>query len=442
MVRHHSVISTMLKCCICMGIIGVGWIFIGFSLAFGDDAGGGGFVGNPWTYLWFRNVGTAPNANYAATIPFCIYAMFQLKFAVITPALSVSGYIERIRFAPFIVYIILYMMVIYSFVAHWVWSPNGFLHVWGVKDFAGGSVVHMTSGWSALATSIVIGRREAKRRGEEIHPNTIPFVILGTGMLWFGWFGFNAGSELAADQNACNAFMNTNTATAAAMLMWNFLEGATGHKPSAVGACVGAVVGLVIITPACGYINVGQSLFFGGFGACVCYTAVWLMHKTKIDDGLDSFATHGVGGTVGCILTGAFNTQGPNYGTWQYFGYFWASIVIIAAWSFFWSFTLMYVIGLFTRLRVTPEEEDYGLDDSQHGESMYRGTPLGESIYNSQYNKSVYNKGSEEGGSEGPKVEYPIYQEDFDNAHNAHMPGADPHPTPAVAPSPGTNLYY
>jgi len=149
-----------------------------------------------------------------------------------------------------------------------------------------------------------------------------------------------------------------------------------------------------------------------------------------------------VGGTVGCILTGAFNTQGPNYGTWQYFGYFWASIVIIAAWSFFWSFTLMYVIGLFTRLRVTPEEEDYGLDDSQHGESMYRGTPLGESIYNSQYNKSVYNKGSEEGGSEGPKVEYPIYQEDFDNAHNAHMPGADPHPTPAVAPSPGTNLYY
>jgi Amt family ammonium transporter len=374
MVRHHSVISTMLQCCICMGVLGVLWVIVGFSLAFGDDCGG--FIGNPWTYLWFRNVGTAPNPNFAATIPFCMFAMFQCKFAVLTPALTAGGYVERIRFSPFLAYIILFALIVYCPVAHWVWHPQGFLRVWGVKDFAGGSVVHMTSGFSALAGAIVVGRREATKRGEEVFPSNIPFVILGTGMLWFGWFGFNAGSELAADQVASLAFMNTNTATASAMLMWMAMEGGTGHKPSAVGACIGAVVGLVAITPACGFVTVGQSLFIGSFTAMVCYAAMMLMRKSLIDDGLDTFASHGIGGMVGCILTGAFNQQGPVYGVWNFFGYFWACITIVGAWSFCWSFAILWIIRWFVDIRLDPAEEDYGLDETQHGESLGKGGPF------------------------------------------------------------------
>jgi Amt family ammonium transporter len=379
MVRHHSVISTMLQCSICLGLIGMLWVMVGFSLVFGDDAGG--FIGNPWTYLYFRNVGTAPNPAFAPTIPFQLFAMFQLKFAVITPALTAGGYIERIRFAPFLIFIVLYLFIVYCPVAHWVWHPQGFIRLWGVKDFAGGTVVHMTSGYAALAGAMMVGPRVAKVRGEEMRPNNIPFVMLGTGMLWFGWFGFNGGSELAADQVATRAVVNTNTATAAAMVMWTALEGATGHKPSAVGACVGAVVGLVVITPACGYVTVGQSLLMGGLAAALCTAAVRLMHHSKIDDGLDAWATHGVGGTLGCILTGAFDPEGPLVGNWSAFGYYWAAIVIVAVWSFLWTCLLFFAIGRVTRIRLTASEEDFGLDETQHNESVGAsgGSPLAES---------------------------------------------------------------
>eukprot|EP00669_Euglena_mutabilis_P007416 TRINITY_DN2709_c0_g1_i1.p1 TRINITY_DN2709_c0_g1~~TRINITY_DN2709_c0_g1_i1.p1 ORF type:complete len:286 (+),score=54.46 TRINITY_DN2709_c0_g1_i1:33-860(+) len=214
-----------------------------------------------------------------------------------------------------------------------------------------------------------------------MRPNNIPFVMLGTGMLWFGWFGFNGGSELAADQVATRAVVNTNTATAAAMVMWTALEGATGHKPSAVGACVGAVVGLVVITPACGYVTVGQSLLMGGFAAALCTAAVRLMHHSKIDDGLDAWATHGVGGTLGCILTGAFDPEGPLVGNWIAFGYYWAAIVIVAVWSFLWTCLLFFAIGRVTRIRLTASEEDFGLDETQHNESVGAsgGSPLAES---------------------------------------------------------------
>eukprot|EP00668_Euglena_longa_P044176 GGOE01058780.1.p2 GENE.GGOE01058780.1~~GGOE01058780.1.p2 ORF type:complete len:508 (-),score=166.58 GGOE01058780.1:414-1766(-) len=384
MVQHHSIISTMLQCVICMGLISVLWVIFGFSLAFGEDCGH--FYGDPWTYLWFRNVGTAPNADFAAEIPFQLYALFQLKFAVLTPALTAGGYIERIRFGPFLLYITLFMIVIYCPVAHWVWHPAGFIRLWGVRDFAGGTVVHMTSGWSALAGAVAIGRRRAVREGREVYPNNVPYVILGTGMLWFGWFGFNGGSELAADEVAAQAFLNTNTATAAAMVMWMVLEGIHGKKPSAVGACVGAVVGLVVITPACGYVTVGESLFFGGFGAIVCYVTCWLMHKTPIDDGLDAFGTHGVGGTLGAILTGAFMApdgvvHGPAGSNWDIFPWVWASITIVAAWSFIVSYILFKGINLFWKIRLSPDEEDFGLDETQHGESLHKGSGLGDSMY-------------------------------------------------------------
>eukprot|EP00668_Euglena_longa_P043312 GGOE01057495.1.p1 GENE.GGOE01057495.1~~GGOE01057495.1.p1 ORF type:complete len:497 (+),score=131.14 GGOE01057495.1:78-1493(+) len=384
MVQHHSIISTMLQCMMCIGVISVLWIIFGFSLAFGDDRGH--FIGDPWTYLWFRNVGTAPSPTFGTTIPFQLYALFQLKFAVLTPGLTAGGYIERIRFGPFLLYIMLFMTVIYCPVAHWVWHPNGFLCQWGILDFAGGTVVHMTSGYSALAGAVAIGRRRAVKRGQAIYPNNIPFVILGTGMLWFGWFGFNGGSALTAGEGAAQAFINTNTATAAAMVMWMVIEGVHGKKPSAVGACVGAVVGLVIITPACGYVTVGESLFFGGFGAIVCYTTVWLMHKTPIDDGLDAFGTHGIGGTIGSILTGAFSqnvgvVHGPAGENWKYFGWYWAGITIVGVWSFCISFILFKGIDLVWRIRLSPEEEDFGLDETQHGESLYKGAGLGDTVY-------------------------------------------------------------
>jgi Amt family ammonium transporter len=373
MVRHHSIISTMLLCIVCIGMIGVLWIVVAFSLAFGDDCGG--FIGNPWTYLWFRNVGTAPNPDFAATIPFCIFAMFECKFAVLTPALTIGGFVERIRFPPFLAYTILWTLIIYCPVAHWVWHPKGFLRVWGIEDFAGGSVVHITCGFSALAGALVVGRREVIKRGEEVSPTNIPFVILGTGMLCFGWFGFNAGSALAADQIACLAFMNTSTAGASGMLMWMVMEGGTGQMPSTMGACIGLIVGLAAVTPACGFITVGQSLFVGSFTVMVSFTAVWLMRKSLIDDGLDTFATHGVGGLVGCILTGAFNQQGPVYGVWKHFGYYWAWITIVAAWSFCWSFAILWVLQRFVGLRLSPAEED-GLAALPPGEApgMRKGT--------------------------------------------------------------------
>src|SRR3982074_1516905 len=247
MVRTRNVVSTMLQSFVAMAVISILWVVIGFSLAFGDSIHG--LIGNPATYFMFTRVGAATHPDLAPTIPLILFALFQLKFAIITPALITGSFAERVRFSSYLLFMCLFSVFIYAPLAHWTWHPEGFLHKLGVLDFAGGTVVHISAGLAALPGPMGLGRRKTHQAGQAHTPANIPFVILGTGMLWFGWFGFNAGSGLAASGHAAMAFATTNTASASAALAWIFFDGMRGKKPSALGACVGAVVGLVAITP-------------------------------------------------------------------------------------------------------------------------------------------------------------------------------------------------
>ncbi len=257
MIDKKHIISTMLQSFVALGVISVLWVLVGFSLCFGESIGG--VIGNPMTYFNFSGVGAEPNPAFSETIPFLLFALFQLKFAIITPALITGSMAGRIRFRSYILFMVLFSLVIYSPLAHMTWHPDGLLRNWGVLDFAGGTVVHMSAGLAALAGAVFLGKR---KEALDRHSN-VPFVILGTGLLWFGWFGFNAGSALGANADAVIAFANTNIASATAMITWMFYERMLGRKMSAVGACVGAVVGLVAITPAAGFVNIGQSMFIG-----------------------------------------------------------------------------------------------------------------------------------------------------------------------------------
>lgn len=253
MVRYKNLVSTLIQSFITLGIISVIWVLIGFSLAFGDSLGG--FIGNPASFFMFNNVGLQPNPAFSATIPFALFAVFQLKFAIITPALITGGVAERIRFSSLMVFIVFFSIFIYAPLAHWTWHPEGFLRKWGVLDFAGGTVVHISAGFAALSGAIFLKKR---KDGGTDNPTNIPYILLGTGLLWFGWFGFNAGSALAANELAVKAFLNTNLASATAMVTWMLTDGARGKKRSVVGAAVGAVVGLVAITPSAGFVTVGR----------------------------------------------------------------------------------------------------------------------------------------------------------------------------------------
>jgi len=373
MVRLKNVISTMLQSFIALGVISILWVVIGFSLAFGESIGGAGqgLIGNPLTYFMFSGVGSATHPDLAPTIPLVLFALFQLKFAIITPALITGSFAERVRFSGYLLFICLFSIFIYSPIAHWTWHPNGFLRQWGVLDFAGGTVVHMSAGFAALAGALVLGRRKDHLNGESHAPANIPFVMLGTGMLWFGWFGFNAGSALAASELATTAFLTTNTASAAAMLAWIFFDGIRGRKPSALGACIGAVVGLVAITPAAGYVNVGESIFIGVLASIVSNYAVHLKSKSTLDDTLDVFPCHGVGGMVGMIATGIFAQQvGLIHGTSTVFLYHLLAVVIVGAYSFGGAFVLYKLTDKIIPLRVLSEQEEMGLDLSQHGETI------------------------------------------------------------------------
>ena len=257
MVSKKSIISTMLQSFVALGVISILWVVVGFSLAFGESYYG--IIGNPLTYFAFNNVSISPNPDFSGTIPFLLFALFQLKFAIITPALITGSFAERIRFRSYILFMVLFSLFIYSPLAHMTWHPDGLLRNWGVLDFAGGTVVHMSAGIAALAGAIYLGKRK-----EQIEsPANIPFVILGTGLLWFGWFGFNAGSALGANTDAVIAFANTNLASAASMITWIFLDRFQNRKMSSLGACIGAIVGLVAITPAAGFVTIGQSIFIG-----------------------------------------------------------------------------------------------------------------------------------------------------------------------------------
>ena len=367
MVRTRNVVSTMLQSFVAMGVISVLWVVVGFSLAFGDSLGG--FIGSPATYFMFHHVGTSTHPDLAPTIPLVIFAFFQLKFAIITPALITGSFAERVRFSSYLLFICLWSVLIYAPLAHWTWHPSGFLHKWGVLDFAGGTVVHMSAGTAALVGALVLGRRKVHLASEPHVPANVPFVLLGTGMLWFGWFGFNAGSAGAANGQAAMAFATTNTASAAAALAWIFLDAWKGRKPTALGFCVGAVVGLVAITPAAGFVNVGDSVLIGTVAAVVSNMAVHWRSRSTLDDTLDVFPCHGLGGMVGMVMTGVFaHDVGLITGSTTVFVRHLAALAIVTAFTAVGSYILYKVVDAVIPLRVTAEQEDIGLDISQHGE--------------------------------------------------------------------------
>jgi Amt family ammonium transporter len=359
----------MLQSFIALGVISVLWYVVGFSLAFGDSIGG--LIGNPMTFLLFNHVGTAPHARLAPNLPLVLYAAFQLKFAIITPALISGAFAERIRFWGYLLFMCLFSLLIYCPLAHWTWHPDGFLFKWGVLDFAGGTVVHISAGFAALAGALALGRREAHRAGHQHIPVNIPFVLLGTGLLWFGWFGFNSGSALAANTVAVQAFFTTHMASAAAMLTWMLIEAVRGHRPSAVGAAIGAVVGLVAITPAAGYVSYGPALFIGASAAAISAWAVAMKNRTTLDDTLDVFPCHGVGGIVGMIMTAVFAQEGGLItGSPTLFLRHVGALLFISAFTFGGSFLLYKLTNLLIPIRVNARHEADGLDVSQHGETI------------------------------------------------------------------------
>jgi len=369
MVQKKNVISTMLQSLMAMIVISLVWVVVGFSLAFGDDIGG--VIGNPSTFFMFRHVGTATHPALAPTIPLVIFALFHLKFAIITPALITGSFAERVRFWAVVTFTVLFSLVIYCPLAHATWHPDGFLHKWGVLDFAGGTVVHTSAGLAALAGAIVLGRRKLLDTGGEHVPANIPFVILGTGMLWFGWFGFNAGSALAASEQAALAFATTNTASAAAALAWIAYDVIRGRKASALGACIGAVVGLVAITPAAGYVSVPQSIVIGTVSSIISNVAAHWRSRSQIDDTLDVFPCHGIGGMVGMIATGVFAADvGLVHGSPKVFLVQLVALAIAAPYAFVGSWVLYRATDLLIPLRVSESQELIGLDITQHDETV------------------------------------------------------------------------
>jgi ammonium transporter, Amt family len=365
MINKRNVISTMLQSFIALGVVSVLWVLFGFSLAFGDSIGG--IIGNPMTYFAFHNVGSEPNADFASTIPFLVFALFQLKFAIITPALITGSFAGRVRFRSYIFFMVLFSIFIYSPLAHMTWHPDGLFRNWGVLDFAGGTVVHMSAGFAALAGAVYLG----KRKNVTHQTTNVPYIILGTSLLWFGWFGFNAGSALGANADAVIAFANTNIASATAMLTWVFYERMLGRKMSALGACIGAVVGLVAITPAAGFVNIGQAMFIGFIASIISNWAIHFKNKTKVDDTLDVFPSHGVGGIVGMLFTAVFAKEvGLIYGESSTFLYHLLALAITAVYCFFGSYLLYKFVDMILTMRVREDQEDKGLDLSQHGEKL------------------------------------------------------------------------
>ena len=382
MVNRKNVISTMIKSVVAAGVTTILWVTVGFSMAFGKSIGG--FIGDPTTFLFFKDVSSGAPWSLAPTIPLALFATFQLMFAIITPGLVVGAVAERIRFNSYILFIALFGLFVYFPLAHWTWHPDGFLFKMGVFDFAGGTVVHISAGCAALAGALVLKRRKVHIEKREIPPANIPYVLIGTGLLWFGWFGFNAGSALGANSLAVSAFATTNISAAAAGLSWMFFDILWGRKPSVLGFCIGAVVGLVAITSGAGFVAIPQSIFIGVIAAIISNYAVHLKSKTSLDDTLDVFPCHGIGGIVGMLLTGVFATKtvniaGPNgwfYGDPVFFLTQLKGVAIVVVYSFTVSFGIFKFINLIEPIRVSSEDEEEGLDASQHNEKYSQGTLL------------------------------------------------------------------
>ena len=308
MVRPKNVVATLMQSFIAIPLISVVWFAFGYSVAFGPTMGG--FMGSfGWSFL--NNVGTAPNGDYAGTIPHSLFMVYQCMFAIITPALITGAFAERMKFKSYLAFLVMWSLFIYSPLAHWIWGVGGFLRNAGVLDFAGGLVVHLSAGASALAAALVFGKRKDYGKAD-YSPHNIPYVVLGTGLLWFGWFGFNAGSALASGELSTSAFTNTHFAAASATLVWMLMDWVMKGKPSVVGACIGAVVGLVAITPASGFVTMQSALIIGAVGAAAANFVAYLRGKSQLDDSLDVFACHGIGGATGIILTGLLATKSIN----------------------------------------------------------------------------------------------------------------------------------
>jgi len=375
LVRRKNVLSTIMHSFFGLALVSIVWVIIGFTLAFGPDVNGSGLIGN-LDLAMFNNVGLSPSTTYATTVPFVLFAAFQLMFAAITPALITGAYAERKRFGAFVLFTILWSILVYSPIAHWVWSPDGWLFRLGALDFAGGTVVHISSGVSALIVALLIGRRVGN--GEPMEPHDVPMTVLGAGLLWFGWFGFNAGSALAADGVAASAFMVTNTAAAAATITWCLTSYLRSGKVSVVGAAAGAVAGLVAITPGSGYVTVGGALVIGSVAGGLCYSATTLRSHLKVDDALDVFAVHGVGGIFGAIATGLFASSTIQA---AYSGLFEGNpqqlvnqLIAVGAtigYAVIATFVIVKVVDVLLGIRVTTESEELGLDLAVHGEAAY-----------------------------------------------------------------------
>ena len=376
MVRKKNVLGTIMQSFIIIAIISIQWVLWGYSLSFGPDKGG--IIGG---LEWFglNNVGLTPNADYAGTIPHQAFMIFQMMFAIITPALISGAFAERMKFSSFLVFILLWTTLVYDPVCHWVWGVGGWIRNLGALDFAGGTVVHISSGISALVAVLLIGRRKGYG-AEHMAPHNLPLTVLGAGLLWFGWFGFNAGSAVASGGLAVSAFVVTNTAAAAATLTWVIIEWLQRGKPTVLGAASGAVAGLVAITPASGFVEPVSSIIIGAGAGFVCYFAVSMIKPLLgYDDSLDAFGVHGVGGTWGALATGLFATKvvNPAGNDGLFFGNVGLlftqliAVVVTAVYALVVTLILLKVIDWTIGLRVSEEDEVMGIDLTQHGESDY-----------------------------------------------------------------------
>ncbi len=376
MVRRKNVLATVMQSFILLCMISVQWVLYGYSLSFGPDKGG--LIGG-LEWLGLNGVGGAPNADYAATIPHQAFMIFQMMFAIITPALITGAFAERMKFSTFLVFSLLWATLVYDPVCHWVWGVGGWIRNLGALDFAGGTVVHINAGISALAAALYIGKRR-NLDTEPMPPHDLPMTVLGAALLWFGWFGFNAGSAVAANDLAASAFLATNTATAAAGLAWVLAEWIWKGKPTVLGAASGAVAGLVAITPASGFVGPVSAIFIGIGAGVLCLLAVNVKVRVGYDDSLDAFGVHCIGGIWGAIATGLFACKAVNAGGAD--GLFFGDAALLGkqliaigatlAYAFVVSFVLLKVLDVAMGLRVNPEEETSGLDLTQHGETAYQ----------------------------------------------------------------------
>jgi ammonium transporter, Amt family len=372
LVRRKNVLSIMMQSFISMGIVTIIWVLVGFSLSFSGD--NWGIIGN-FQYLFLRGVGFTPSPTYGPTIPFLAFFLFQEMFAIITPALITGAFADRVNFKSYLIFLVLWSVLVYIPFTHWVWG-GGFLAKLGVVDFAGGIVVHLSAGFAALASVFVVGKR-VMVPGEKSGPHNIAFVALGTGLLWFGWFGFNGGSALAANGIAAMAFVNTDIAGSVAMVTWLLISWARDGKPSMTGALTGAVAGLATVTPAAGYVQPWAAAIIGLLASLVCYLAVQFRMRQDWDDALDVWGVHGVGGALGIVLTGVFASAAVNgvsglvEGNLNQFVVQVLAMAITATYSFLVTLGILKVLNLFEPVRVSAEVEAQGLDEIQHGETAY-----------------------------------------------------------------------